>query len=102
VGTSINEALGLTREAAAQVSPLRFDLGGFPPALVCWGAVETDAFKQQSRLFAQAMGNAATAALPFEIPGRNHFDVILELAQAGTVLGDATLRLLGRPHDPDA
>jgi len=31
-----------------------------------------------------------------EVPGCNHFDVILALAQRGTVLGDATLRLLGR------
>ncbi len=97
VGTSINEALTLTAESAAQVSPIRFDLAGFPPALVCWGAIETNAFKAQGRVFAQAI-DAATGKAPqvFEVPGRNHFDVILDLARSGTALGDATMTLLNR------
>ncbi len=96
VGTSINEALALTPKTAAHVSPIRFDLAGFPPALVCWGAIETEAFKTQSFGFAQAIG-AVTSSPPqvFEVPGRNHFDIILELARGGTVLGDATRHLLG-------
>jgi hypothetical protein len=32
----------------------------------------------------------------FAVAGRNHFDVILDLAQAGTALGDATLGMLDR------
>jgi arylformamidase len=97
VGTSINDALGLTPAAATQVSPLRFDLTGFPPALVCWGEVETDVFAAHSRVFAQAVGAATGTAPPlFAVAGRNHFDVILDLAQAGTALGDATLGMLDR------
>lgn len=97
VGTSINSALGLTHATAAAVSPLRFDLAAFPPALVCWGAIETEVFKGQSRRFAHAVG-AATGTPPqvFEVPGRNHFDVILELTEPATQLGDATRRLLQR------
>lgn len=97
LGTSINDALALTRESAAQVSPIRFDLAGFPPALVCWGEIETEMFKAQSHAFAQAVGAvAATAPSVFEVPGRNHFDVILDLARGGTALGDRTLELLAR------
>lgn len=97
VGTSINGALGLTPAAAASVSPMRCDLAGFPPTLVAWGAVETSAFKDQSRAFAQRIAAAGgTVPQQAEVPGCNHFDVILALAQRGTVLGDATLRLLGR------
>lgn len=97
VGTSINEALALTPGTAADVSPIRFDLAGFPPALVCWGEVETPAFKVQSQAFAQAIG--AVAERPpevFEVPGRNHFDVIFDLVRGGAALGDATLLLLER------
>ncbi len=98
VGTSINEALALTPEAAAHVSPIRFDLAGFPAALVCWGEVETEAFKAQGRVFAQAIAAAAvTAPQVFEVPVRNHFDVVVELARVGTALGDLTRGLLGRP-----
>lgn len=94
VGTSINGALALTLESAAQLSPLRCGLAGFPAALVCWGEHETDTFKAQSRAFARAIG-AIKPSHVFEVPARNHFDVILELAQGGTRLGDGTLALLG-------
>lgn len=95
VGTGIDDALALTPDSAAAVSPIRFGLQGFPPTAVCWGAIETEVFKQQSRAFAQAIGDAG-AGTPqvFELAGRNHFDAVLDLARAGTVLGDATLRLL--------
>lgn len=95
IGTSIDEALGLDAQSATAVSPQGLPLAGFPPSVVCWGEVETAEFKRQSRDFARALA-AAGAPQPkrFEVPGRNHFDVILELAQRGTPLGDATLHLL--------
>jgi arylformamidase len=100
IGTSIDEALSLDAQSAAAVSPQRLPLGGFPPSVVCWGEIETAEFKRQGRDFARAL---AAAGVPpprlFEVPGRNHFDVILELAQSGTLLGDATLGLLAStPH----
>ena len=101
VGTSINAALGMTAEAAAQVSPLRCDLAAFPPALVCWGEVETKAFKAQGQAFAQAVATVAdTPPQILEIVARNHFDVILNLTHGGTALGDATLRLLSLVPQP--
>lgn len=97
LGTSINDALSLTCASAAQVSPLRFSLAGFPPALVCWGEIETEVFKRQSRAFARAVAAGARTPTPAsEIPGRNHFDVVLDLACRGTELGDATAGLLRR------
>ncbi len=96
VGTSINDLLSLTLDSAAHVSPIRFDLAGFPPAVVCWGEIETEVFKVQSRAFARAIGAVAARPQVFGVPGRNHFDVILDLTCAGTALGDAALSLLGR------
>jgi arylformamidase len=94
VGTSINDALGLDAEAAARVSPGRLPLAGFADASVCWGAVETDAFKAQSRCFGRALRAAGARCDEFEVPGRNHFDVILDLADEGTALGAAAQRAL--------
>jgi arylformamidase len=91
VGTTINTALGLTSASARRVSPALLPLHGFPRALVCWGAVETDEFKRQSRDFANALHAAGTPCESFEAPGRNHFDVIMDLAEASTDLGAATL-----------
>jgi arylformamidase len=89
VGTSINAALGLTRESARQVSPALLSLQGFPPSVVCWGEVETAEFKRQSRDFAAQLERAGTACETFEVPQRNHFDVILDLADPATRLGRA-------------
>lgn len=95
VGTSINTALGLTRDSASNVSPLHYSLAGFARTVLAWGEVETDEFKRQSRAFAQALQAQGLPEVPsLEVPARNHFDVVLDLCQPGTLLGDATLALL--------
>ncbi len=94
VGTSINTALALTPASAQQVSPALLPLRGFPEAVVCWGAVETDEFKRQSGEFAHALNAVGTPWKEFEVPLRNHFDVILDLTDTSTRLGAATLSLL--------
>lgn len=94
VGTSINTALGLDPAAAKQASPALLPLRGFPRALVCWGAVETDEFKRQSRDFSNALRAQGAPCESFEVPLRNHFDAILDLTDPSTRLGAATLALL--------
>ena len=96
VGTGINDALDLTVEAARALSPALQDLRGFPPVVVCWGEIETDEFKRQGADFARQLAQAGSACLSFEVPGRNHFDIVLDLADAGTPLGNATLDLMQR------
>lgn len=94
VGTSINAALGLTPATSRAISPALLPLAGFPPSVVCWGAIETDEFKRQSRDFAAALQRAGTRCEAFEVPQRNHFDIILDLADPATALGRAVARLL--------
>jgi arylformamidase len=94
IGTSINAALGLDAAEARRNSPLHRPLRGFPPSVVCWGENETDQFKRQGRIFARALQAAGAECSVFECPGRNHFDVILDLADAATELGRRTLDLL--------
>lgn len=100
IGTSIDSALGLDPATVARNSPLGQPLGGFPSSLVCWGENETDQFKRQSRVFAGALQSAGADCAAFECAGRNHFDVILDLVDAGTVLGRRTLTLLRAPAFP--
>ncbi len=95
VGTSINDALRLDASAARQHSPALLALQGFPPALLCWGENETEEFKRQSRDFAADLSTAGTHCQSFEVAQRNHFDVILDLADPSTRLGSAMLELLG-------
>lgn len=94
IGTSINDALGLDTRSAEALSPRRWPLTGFPPVVLAWGEIETHAFKSQSQDFAVALREVATPMQLIESPGRNHFDVILDLARVGSALGDATHRLL--------
>jgi arylformamidase len=94
VGTSINTALQLDADSAHAQSPARLPLARFPQALVAWGEVETQEFKRQSRHFARDLQRAGTAAQTLEVPLRNHFDVILDLANPATSLGARTLSLL--------
>jgi arylformamidase len=94
IGTPVNAALSLTVDTARAVSPALFDLQGFPPSIVCWGNIETMEFKRQSRDFAALLARAGRACRQFEVPQRNHFDVILDLADPGTELGRAVADML--------
>jgi arylformamidase len=100
VGTSINTALALDEAEAARQSPAlrpQAALAGFTAAetVLCWGEVETAAFEAQSRAFAAQLQAAGKRCTTFEVPARNHFDIILDLAEPGTALGRHTLELLG-------
>lgn len=101
VGTSINAALRLDEAAAVAVSPGHRQLAGFPRSLLAWGEIEPLPFEQQSRAFAAALAVRGTPVGLMPVAGRNHFDVILDLADPATALGAATLALLlDRPAVP--
>jgi arylformamidase len=94
LGTSINIALGLTRRTARALSPALHELKWFPSSIVCWGEVETAEFKRQSRDFAARLAQAGSACSVFEVAQRNHFDIILDLADPATALGRAVASLI--------
>ncbi len=102
IGTSINDALDLDTHTAISSSPLLADLDSFPPSVVAYGDNETEEFKAQSAAFAARLSAAGTTTVPVEIPDRNHFDVILELATPGTMLGDAVAELIAETGEHDA
>ncbi len=90
IGTSIDAALRLDPAAARRASPGLQSATASPPALVCWGAVETSAFKAQSRAYAALLRSAGTPCAEFEVPGRNHFDIVFDLADPTSDLGRRT------------
>jgi len=94
VDTYIADPLDLDPAVVDEISPLRADLAGFPPAVVAYGDNETSEFKAQSDAFARRLDGSGTSVIYLEIEGRNHFDVILDLAKPGTALGAAVTSLI--------
>jgi arylformamidase len=93
IGTSINQALGLDIAQAQRNSPLLWEPADFPPALVAWGDTETLEFKRQSMAFHAHLGQGGAPSDILEIPGRNHFDAIMDLADVNSPLFTKTLAL---------
>jgi arylformamidase len=97
IGTTINDALALTAASAQAMSPALLNAKDFPNTVICYGEIETAEFKRQSQQFTRQIRRESTvnAGLEaFEVPQRNHFDVIMDLTNEQTALGQATLHLL--------
>jgi arylformamidase len=92
IGTSINDALGLDAATAARLDLLAPGRR-FVPAVVAWGEIETGEFKRQSHTFATRLVHDGIPCETLEVPGRNHFDVILELGDPASALFAAARRL---------
>lgn len=86
IGTYINDALGLDTDTAERNSPALSDLSGFPRTVIAWGENETDEFKRQSRFFAALLRAAGGQVEALEMPARNHFDLVDDIAN-GSALG---------------
>lgn len=90
-----NEKLHLSPEVAAQVSLLKHQPGRVCPMLVAVGQNETEDYRRQSRAVAdhwRAQGNACEL---LELPGRHHFDAVLEWADPQSELFKASCALMG-------
>jgi arylformamidase len=95
MGTSIDDALGLDDPTAAALDLLT-TTRRFGPAVVAWGEIETSEFKRQSRAFAARLADAAVPCTSLEVPGRHHFDVVLDLADPASALFAAARALFPR------
>lgn len=65
------------------------------PAVIAYAGGEADGFKRQSAQYHRLWREAGFRSELIEVPGRNHFDVILDLAEEDTQLSRALLRLIG-------
>jgi arylformamidase len=98
VGTARNDVLRLDSTRAAALSPLvELPRAADTDAVVCWGEEDTDEFARQSLAWARAWIEAGNRRpMVFESPGRNHFDLWLDLGDDTSPLGAAVADRMGR------
>ena len=94
VQTSVNDAVGMTVEEARRNSPLLLDTGPFPDTIVTWGEQETPEFKRQSLALSMKLQSPMRSVQAFESPSRNHFDVVHDMYNPHTKLGQSILELV--------
>ncbi len=87
IGTSIDEALSLSKDQAYRNSPVNFSLKNFSPTIVAWGENETKQFKKQSKILVNKLIDEGVPVRSLEVMGKNHFDVINDLANFDKELG---------------
>ncbi|GHE61300.1 esterase [Streptomyces longispororuber] len=117
--TYVNDALGMDTAEARECSPLRRlpEAGptaagavppqgalpqgappsrgtALPPLLVARGERETTAFDRQQVAFVRRARAAGAAVTDLVVADRHHFDLPLDLARPGTVLGAEVLRVI--------
>ena len=77
-----NEWLSLSETSARENSPMHHPAPCEVPLIFTWGETETDEFKRQTRDYAEKITQAGGAPTEFEVPNRNHFNVITDLADS--------------------
>lgn len=90
-----NEKLNLSADLAAQVSLLKHQPGRVCPLLVAVGQNETEDYRRQSRDVADHWRAEGNDCEMFELPGRHHFDAVLEWASPQSTLFKASCWLMG-------
>lgn len=92
---SVNEDLHLDAEEARRNSPLLQLRKTAAELILARGQVETAEWKRQNREYARAWNAINRPCAEIEVGGRNHFDVVLDLADPTTALAQAALAQMG-------
>lgn len=93
--TYVNDKLSMDEEEAALNSPLSRRPSALTPVISAWGDNETGEFKRQSLALAEKLERDGAPLECMEIAGRNHFDVIMDLADGDSWLGRSILSQMG-------
>ncbi len=91
----VNDRVGLQLADVAALSPLLHPPRRDVPVQVLVGAGEPEAFLLQSRALVAAWRGAISRLTMDEAPGRDHFDVLDELADAGSPTRKALREMFG-------
>ena len=89
-----NQMLDLSPAVVAQASLLRQVPATHCPLLVAVGKNETDDYRRQSRELAEYWRAQGNESEWMELPGRHHFDAVLEWADPGSKLFAANRALM--------
>ena len=87
-GSHVQDWMQLTPEEVEMLSPLRH-LAGAPRSVIAVAEHETPGFHRQTRAYADALEASEIVAI-----GRNHFDIVFDLSDPSTEVGQALLRLV--------
>lgn len=91
-----NEWVKLTPSSARELSPIHAIRTCSCPLLIAYADGEPQGFKTQSRQFHETWIGAGNRSELIEVTHRNHFDVILDLADPGSRLFRGALELIER------
>ncbi len=91
----VRDWVSLDEQAIRTLSPFENLPASGCPIVVAYAGSEAEGFKRQSREYDRLWRQAGFPSTLMEIPDRNHFDVILDLADEDTALTRALLRLVG-------
>jgi len=91
----VNEQVGMDPDEAGSLSPIRYPPLSRCPVIFAYGENETAEFKRQTDDYHDVLRNAGMTVSLAEIADRNHFDVILDLADAGSWLSQQVRRQMG-------
>ncbi len=97
IGTSVNEKLGLDPTSARAASPLHRVVSGAPPTVFAVGALETQAFREQTTRMSEAWACAGNATELITVPDVDHFSILNELCRDNGLLR-AAIHAFGRPR----
>ncbi len=82
----VNDVVGMSSDEAQQNSPVLHPIINRCPVIFTYGDNETAEFKRQTDDYGDALQKAGIPVTLSEIADRNHFDVILDLADENTWL----------------
>jgi arylformamidase len=97
VTTYVNNPLNLTEENATDLSPGLYSNQGLPPCIIAYGSNETQEFKRQSKEYHQQLLSDGVNSQCFEVAGRNHFDIVFDLAIDGSSINQQLNQLITKP-----
>ena len=91
----VNDVLGMDTSEAERNSPIRHSLTNRCPVIFAYGDNETNEFKRQTDEYETVLQDAGIPVTLREIADRNHFDVILDLADTSSWLSRQVFSQMG-------
>ena len=82
--TYVNVPLGLSIESARTLSPQFFDSDPLVALDIVYAEYETNEFIRQSKAYADKCSERTAHTKLIEVPGRHHFDIMLDMSRADT------------------
>ncbi len=95
VRTHINAWAHLNEQSSRSLSPVFHLPSAGCPMLLAWGEHETDEFKRQSAMYAQAWAERGYPVRRLEVADTNHFNILMQLRDAESTLSRSIFELMG-------